>query len=207
MKKEIFSLEWKRIRGYIPVIGIGAICAFYMFQNVDLSKKSISHQQNAEIFMAKNEVLESRQAELNVVINDLKNAAIENDNQRDSLSFIVDGFEPEIVNIIEYITNNENDPQVIDSAKSVLISNINLMVIERKALINAVSERDEIIAAQDAQIIVLNERIGLLTSSNESLTEANLSLKKQVRKEVIKRRVSNVVGLAVGVAVVVAITQ
>ena len=203
MKKEIFSLAWSEIKGYWPYAILVVLVVFYMFRSIDLNKKSIGHESDAAKYEAVANEYKKLSEDQGAVIEKYKTELEIVDSERDSLSLIVDGFEPEIVNIIEYITSESTLPKDVDSAKTVLISNIRLISLERKALVNAVVKRDEIIAAQDAQIALLNKRIVLLVSANESLTDSNLALKKQVRKEVRKRRLTTVAGIAAGVAIII----
>jgi uncharacterized membrane-anchored protein len=166
-----------------------------------MSNLSLVHEQNEKVLKAKIEMLEEQAEEREVVIRELKIDVDIANETRDSLTALVDTFEPEIINTIEYITDglNNGDTIGVERAKQTLIAHIETMRLERVELKSAIDDRDQLILLQGKQIDNLNRQIGLLVESKEELILTNKQLKKQIRREVRKRRLTLV---ASGAAIV-----
>jgi hypothetical protein len=204
MKKKLITFAWSELRPYLPyVIGAIIVVCVYVFKDVQLKDEVYRSEGRVETLMEMVEDHADINLELLEEVEQLKKDAEIADAERDSLSALVDSFEPEIIRTIEYITDGSNDEEKIDSAKHQLVTGIEIMSLERKGLIEAVESRDEIIAIQGRQINNLNSQVGLLVESNDELFATNKQLKKQIRREVRKRRLITIVSVAAVVATIV----
>jgi len=183
---------------------VAVLIALFVFQKVDYDEKALEFEQNEKILNAKIEMLEEQIENRDFEIRELQTEVNAANAYRDSLTQVVDEYEPTIVNTIEYITSG--DSVEVEKAKQDLINYVNTVKLERAELKRAVADRDEIIELQALQIDDLNRQIGLLVESKDQLVLTNKQLKKQIRKEVRKRRLT-VVGSVAAIVGVIFITS
>jgi uncharacterized membrane-anchored protein len=195
------TINWSKIKLFGTIAIIAVLIGLYTFSKVEMNEQSLVHEQNEKVLKAKIEMLEEQAEEREVVIRELKIDVDIANETRDSLTALVDTFEPEIINTIEYITDglNNGDTIGVERAKQTLIAHIETMRLERVELKSAIDDRDQLILLQGKQIDNLNRQIGLLVESKEELILTNKQLKKQIRREVRKRRLTLV---ASGAAIV-----
>ncbi len=190
----------ERTRLVIGASVIALITVLFVFKKVDYDEKALVFEQNEKILSAKIEMLEEQIAERDFEIRELQTEVDEANAYRDSLTSVVDEYEPTIINTIEYITNG--DSIEAEEAKKDLLTYVNAVKLERIEFKQAIADRDEIIELQQAQIDDLNRQIGLLVESKDQLDLTNKQLKKQIRKEVRKRRLTTVGSIAAIVGVI-----